>query len=305
MFSSTELCAFLTSLDIAHRAIGPVNQVSGIAPIQQSTVADLVWSKSPALCLNDIAAPIILMPRVQPENQLDPMGKTLIFVDNPRHVFQSVLSGMFSDLCRAATGKDDPALFQETATGHIGINVHIATGTKLGRNVVLHPGVVIYPNVVIEDNVEIGPGSIIGAQGYSYVRDPDGTLKHIPHIGGVHIAQNVSIGANTCVDSGGLGPTKINAGTKISNHCQIAHNVEIGHDCIIAGCVQVGGGTTVGDRTEIWPSTVISNNLQIGHECDIKLGSVVVTNQPNGSCVSGNFAVPHKKTLQEFAKRRW
>lgn len=158
--------------------------------------------------------------------------------------------------------------------------------------------------MTIGDNVEVGAGCVIGAPGYSYVRQPDARLEHFPHVGGVVIGDDVTIGANSCVDSGGLGATRIGRGTKIGNLCQIAHNVEIGEDCLLAGRVQIGGGTKVGNQTEIWPSTIISHKLVIGAGCDIKIGSVVVQNLADGAVVSGNFAIPHEKSLRDLAKRR-
>lgn len=295
------ITAALTQQGIAFELAGRPNVVTDVAPIHDCATGDLVWSRSLAVDIEALAASVILLPRTGSGLRPKPGDKTLIFVDNPRDAFRSLLSEVFTNLAAAASGTTDSALFADPARGQ---GVRMAENVQVGENLVLHPNVVIYPNVVIGNNVEIGAGSIIGAPGYAYVRQTDGSLEHFPHIGGVLIGDDVTIGANSCIDSGGLGPTRIGRGTKIGNLCQIAHNVEIAEDCLLAGRVQIGGGTRIGDRTEIWPSSIISHKLVVGTGCDIKIGSVVVQNVPDGAAVSGNFAIPHDKSLRDFAKRR-
>lgn len=295
------LCEVLAHRQISYELVGPENCVSGVAPLNDSSAGDLVWSRSLALDPESLPASIFLLPRESEIPRPACTSKTLIFVNNPRDAYRILVSDIFTDRIILAKGFTDQRLFSSPKVGH---GVLIASDVRLGQNVVLHPNVLIYPNVVLGNNVEIGAGTIIGAPGYSYVRQPDGTLEHFPHVGGVFINDNVTIGANSCVDSGGLSPTRIGRGTKIGNLCQIAHNVEIGADCLLAGRVQIGGGTKIGDRTEIWPSAVISHKLVIGAGCDIKIGSVVVQDVSNGDAVSGNFAIHHTRTLRDFAKKR-
>ncbi|MCW8842938.1 MAG: UDP-3-O-(3-hydroxymyristoyl)glucosamine N-acyltransferase [Rhodobacteraceae bacterium] len=286
---------------LSYELAGPATSVTGVAPLHDCGPGDLVWSRTLAIAPERLSASMILLPRDATSPHPEAGDKSLIFVDNPRDAFRLLLGDVFGDQVAEAKGMTDSALFCDTGQGH---GARVADDATIGENVVLHPNVVIYPNVVIGSNVEIGAGTIIGAPGYAFVRQPDGTLEHFPHIGGVEIGDNVTIGANSCVDSGGLGPTRIGPGTKIGNLCQIAHNVDLGSDCLLAGRVQIGGGTRVGDRTEIWPSSIISHKLVVGTGCDIKIGSVVVQNVPDGAAVSGNFAIPHDKSLRDFARKR-
>ena len=174
----------------------------------------------------------------------------------------------------------------------------------MGENVVIHPGVVVYPNVTLGNNVEISAGCIIGAPGFGHVRQPDGTLEHFPHLGGVAIGDNVTIGSNTCIDSGGLSPTVIGNGCKIGNLTQIAHNVELDQNCLIGTRCQIAGGTKIGSCTEVWAGVTISNNRKIGPDCNIKIGSVVITDLPARSVVSGNFAIDHEMRMRQFRNDR-
>lgn len=47
------------------------------------------------------------------------------------------------------------------------------------------------------NNVEILPGYSIGAPGFGHIRQKDGALEPFPHIGSVHIGNNVTVGSET------------------------------------------------------------------------------------------------------------
>ena len=120
---------------------------------------------------------------------------------------------------------------------YIGEGTQIHDGVKIGNNVNIGKFTIIYPNCVIYDNVSIGDdcvihsGTIIGADGFGYVRDGAKGYVKFPQIGTVDIEDDVEIGANSCIDRGALGETRIGEGTKIDNLVQIAHNVQIGKRC--------------------------------------------------------------------------
>src|SRR5690606_41161703 len=66
----------------------------------------------------------------------------------------------------------------------------------------------------------------VGADGFGY-QLVDGRHVKVPQSGGVIIEEDVEIGANSCVDRGTFGPTRIGAGTKIDNLVQVGHNVRL------------------------------------------------------------------------------
>lgn len=159
---------------------------------------------------------------------------------------------------------------------YIGEGSNIHAGVKIGDNVVIKKCSIIYPNCVIYDNVEIGDsciihsGTVIGADGFGYVRD-DAENKHIkfPQIGKVVIEDNVEIGANSCVDRGALGETRIGEGTKIDNLVQVAHNVNIGKRVIIAAQTGISGSVIIED------DCLIAGQVGIADHVTIKEGSII------------------------------
>lgn len=146
----------------------------------------------------------------------------------------------------------------------------VGDNVKIGRHCVLHPNVFVADGCTIGDNVVLHSGAVIGADGFGYVRDDEsGEYHKFPQIGTVVIEDNVDIGANTCVDRGALGETRIGEGTKIDNLVQIAHNVQIGKRVIIAAQTGISGSTIVED------DCVIGGQVGMGDHAHVKSGAVI------------------------------
>ncbi|MBX3245140.1 MAG: UDP-3-O-(3-hydroxymyristoyl)glucosamine N-acyltransferase [Acidobacteria bacterium] len=169
----------------------------------------------------------------------------------------------------------------------IGAQVSIGKGTYIGEGAVIHDGVrignnvtikkftVIHPNCVIYNDVEIGydcvihAGTVIGADGFGYVRDENGVYHQFPQVGTVVIEDNVEIGANSCIDRGALGETRIGEGTKIDNLVQVGHNVNIGKHCVIAAQTGISGSVTIED------GCVIGGQVGFGDHVTVQSGAVI------------------------------
>ncbi len=146
----------------------------------------------------------------------------------------------------------------------------IGNRVSIGKNSIIHPNCVIYDDVSIGDDCTIHAGTVIGADGFGYVRDGGerGYVK-FPQIGTVVIEDNVEIGANSCVDRGALGETRIGAGTKIDNQVQIAHNVQIGKRVIIAAQTGISGSTIIED------DCVIGGQVGMGDHARVLRGAII------------------------------
>jgi UDP-3-O-[3-hydroxymyristoyl] glucosamine N-acyltransferase len=86
----------------------------------------------------------------------------------------------------------------------------------------------------------VHPGTVIGADGFGFAREPEGWLK-VPQLGSVVIGDDVEIGALTTIDRGAIEDTVVEEGVKLDNNIQVAHNVRIGAHTIIAACVGISG----------------------------------------------------------------
>lgn len=207
----------------------------------------------------------------------------------------------------AANAKLENGIFADAFTC-VGENSEIGSGTqlragakigdnvKIGKNCVLHPNVFVEDGCTIGDNVILHSGVVIGADGFGYVRNERTTgfparsdkqddsttgfparsdrlesLSYVkfPQIGTVVIEDDVEIGANTCVDRGALGETRIGAGTKIDNLVQVGHNVNIGRRCVIAAQTGISGSTVIED------DCVIGGQVGFGDHAHVQSGAVI------------------------------
>lgn len=156
----------------------------------------------------------------------------------------------------------------------VGDRTQIRAGAKIGDNVHVGSDCVIHPNVFLEDGVTIGNGVIlhagvvIGADGFGYVRGEMGYHK-FPQIGTVVIEDDVELGANTCVDRGALGRTRIGRGTKIDNMVHVGHNCDIGERVVIAAQTGISGSVTIED------DCVIGGQVGFGDHIRVLSGAII------------------------------
>lgn len=211
--------------------------------------------KNPKLAFARIAA--VLHPPKKREPEIHPSA----IIAESAKIAENVFIGAF-----ACVGE----------SSEIGERTEIRAGAKIGDNVKIGADCTIHPNVFIEDNSIIGDnvilhaGVVVGADGFGYVRagGAEGYVK-FPQIGVVVIEADVEIGANTCIDRGALGETRIGAGTKIDNLVQIAHNVQIGRRVVIASQTGISGSVTIED------DCVIGGQVGFGDHITVRKGAII------------------------------
>jgi UDP-3-O-[3-hydroxymyristoyl] glucosamine N-acyltransferase len=146
--------------------------------------------------------------------------------------------------------------------------VTIGSGCELGTGCVLYPRVVLYPGAKLGDRVVLHAGTVVGSDGFGYVFDGANQVK-FPQIGSVIIEDDVEIGANSTIDRGSLGTTRIGAGTKIDNLVQIAHNVYIGRSVVIAAQTGISGSTVIEDNA------IIGGQVGFGDHARVEKGAII------------------------------
>ena len=220
-----------------------------------------------------------------------------------------------------ATGIDASARIDATAevdpTAHVGpgcvIGARVRIGARsallggnnlgadcrLGDDVRLAPNVVLYARTEVGHRTIIHAGTVVGSDGYGYVFD-QGRHRKMPQIGHVIIGDDVEIGANTAIDRGALGPTRIGDGTKIDNLVHLAHGVSIGRHCLIMGQVGFAGSTQLGDYGVVASQSGIAGHLKLGRQCIVGAKSGVMRDVGEKETVLGIPAAPDKQ-----AKRQW
>ncbi len=160
---------------------------------------------------------------------------------------------------------------------------------SIGDHTVLYPNVCVYSNTNIGKRVIVGAGTVIGSDGFGYVKDEDGSLLKVPHLGGVFIGDDVEIGSNTSIDRGTLGDTIIKKGTKIDNLVQVAHNCVLGENNILCGMTGLSGSTELGNNVIMGANSGTKGHIKIGDNCIVTARTSVSKDLKPGSEVKGMY----------------
>ncbi len=198
---------------------------------------------------------------------------------------------------------------------HIGSGTRIEAGAVIGQGVRIgeacriYPNAILYPGTTLGNRVVVHAGAVLGADGFGYVRNPStGAYTQFPQQGTLVIEDDAEIGANTTIDRGALGETRVRRGTKIDNLVHIGHNCEIGEDVILVALTGISGSCTVGNGAVIAGQVGIGDHAHIGPGVILGgqagvLSGKTVTNEglKPGTVLWGTPARPLTQVLREIA----
>ncbi len=317
----------LTAAQIAVLVNGKVDgnvdiAVTSFGKIEEAQQGQLAFLANPKYndFLYTTKASIIIVNDTQEFKQ--PITATLIKVPDAYSAFATLLD-KYQQIQQQLTGIQQPVYIDATAKigdnvfigafAYIGKNVVVGDGTKIypstfiGDNVtiaqhtILHPGVKIYHDCIIGSNVTIHAGSVIGADGFGFAPQADGSFKKVPQIGNVLIEDNVEIGSNSCIDRATIGSTIIKSGAKLDNLLQIAHNVEVGNNTVIAAQTGVSGSTKIGNNVMIGGQAGLAGHLIIGDGAKINAQTGVGKAVKPGTSVTGTPFDEFRKYMRNQA----
>ncbi len=180
--------------------------------------------------------------------------------------------------------------------------VFIGENVRIGNHVTLHPGVRIYHDCSIGNHCILHANVVVGADGFGFAPQADGSYKKVSQIGNVLIENDVEIGANTTIDRATMGSTIIRAGAKIDNLVMIAHNVEIGSHTVIAAQAGIAGSTKIGEKCMIGGQSGFVGHIKIadGTKVQAQSGVAAAVETPN-TALYGSPALPYSNYLKSYA----
>ncbi|HNW69889.1 MAG TPA: UDP-3-O-(3-hydroxymyristoyl)glucosamine N-acyltransferase [Bacteroidales bacterium] len=300
----------------------PEASVTKLAKIEEGDSESLTFLANPAythFIYATQAAVVIVNKDFVPEQKI---SATLVRVENAYTAFSTLLE-MYNQIKLNKTGISEQATISGSAK--IGKEAYIGAQAFIGENVVIGDNVKIYPlcyvgdNVVIKNNTTlfasvtvysdnvIGAGCIlhsgviIGADGFGFAPQADGTYKKVSQTGNVVIEDDVEIGANTCIDRATLGSTIIRKGCKIDNLVMIAHNVEVGENTVIVSQTGIAGSTKIGKHVTIGGQVGIVGHITIADRVMIQAQSGIAASiKEPGTIVQGAPAYNIKDYLRSY-----
>jgi UDP-3-O-[3-hydroxymyristoyl] glucosamine N-acyltransferase len=216
-----------------------------------------------------------------------------------------------------AVGEDAPLLHPSAmidSTAKLGVGTRVGAGAVIEANAVLGDDCMIASNATICRSAKLGnrvvvqSGAVLGSTGFGYAHNPE-TGEHLlfPQQGTIVIEDDVEIGANTTIDRGALGETRIGRGTKIDNLVHIGHNCTVGKQVLIAAQVGISGSCVIED------GAVLAGQVGLGDHCRVGEGVIMggqsgiypgKTIRGAGELFAGTPAVPVREHLKTLARVR-
>jgi UDP-3-O-[3-hydroxymyristoyl] glucosamine N-acyltransferase len=288
-----------------------------IAPIKEAKAGDIAFlfdkRELREIPENQISASCIILPE-----DIKTISIPKIIVKNPKLAFAKLLDKFYPSTIpvrevhsTAVIGKDVKigknvsigaySIISDRAKIDDNVTLYpftfIGNDVEIGKNSIIYPQVVIYEKVKIGKDVIIHSGSIIGSDGFGYVKE-DGKHHKIPQKGDVIIEDEVEIGACVAIDRATIDSTIIGKGTKIDNLVQIGHNVKIGKNCIIVSQVGISGSVIIEDNVTLAGQSGVSDHAIIKENTIVAARGVVVKDVGPNLIVSGFPARPHQQEMK-------
>lgn len=171
-------------------------------------------------------------------------------------------------------------------TARVAATAQVGEGSRIGDHAIIEAGAIVDAGVSvgayarvgvnvllrnqtqIGNRVSIGAGSVIGEDGFSFIRDGDNWLR-MPSFGSVRIEDDVVILPQVVIHAGVFGDTVIGRGCILDSQVLIGHDSAVGaHSAIagqtaIAGAANIGRGCTIGGKVGIGEGVVIADRVTI------------------------------------------
>jgi len=223
----------------------------------------------------------------------------------------------------ARPGVDPRALVADSVRiGHgasIGPFVVIEQDVVIGKNVTIHPFVHIARGVHIGDdfkayshcsirefcrignNVILQDGVKIGADGFGYAKQSDGTYYKIVQSGIVVIEDDVEVGANATIDRATIGETRIRRGAKVDNLVQVGHASDVGENALLCAQVGLAGSSRIGRDVVLAGQVGVAGHLTVGDKAVATAQTGIPNDVEAGAVVSGYPAIDNRMWLKSSA----
>jgi UDP-3-O-[3-hydroxymyristoyl] glucosamine N-acyltransferase len=297
----------------------PSAKITGVAAIDTASPGDLTFVANPkyASQARTTRATAVLV-----EPAFIEISAATLRIENPYLAFARAIE-LFYQPPTYAPGIHPTAVIAATAkigaSAHIGAYVVISDHVTIGDNAVLLPHVVLYPHVKagnnlfahahavvreycqLGNNVVLQNGAIIGADGFGFARQSDGSWYKILQSGPAILEDAVEVQANACIDRASIGETRIHAGAKVDNLVQIGHGSTVGQNTLLCAQVGLAGSTTIGKGVILAGQVGVAGHCTVGDGAIATAQSGIPSDVEPGKVVSGYPAIDNRQWLRSVA----
>jgi UDP-3-O-[3-hydroxymyristoyl] glucosamine N-acyltransferase len=294
-------------------------EISGVAGIDEAQAGQVTFVSNPkyASKAKTTSASAVIVSSNFPD-----IPSAMLRTGNPYLAFARAVE-MFYKVPLPAAGISSSASIAASAVigpgASIGPFAVIEDDVVIGRDCIIYPFVHIYRGARIGDNFksyahvsvrefcQVGNGVIlqdgvkVGTDGYGYAKQDDGSYYKIVQSGIVVLEDNVEVGANSTIDRGTIGETRIRRGAKIDNLVQVGHASEVGENTLLCAQVGLAGSSKVGRNVILTGQVGVAGHLEIGEGVIVTAQAGVGQDVESGKIVSGSPSMDNKLWLRSTA----
>ena len=291
-------------------------EVTGVAGMDEALPGEVTFFSNPKYLrkLETTRAAAIIL-----DMETQVAGRALLRSENPYLAFAKALA-VFNPMPPAAAGIHPTAVIAPTAkigrNPSIGPYAVIEDEVELGNDCVLKSFVVLYrgarighrflahSHAVVRENVQIGDdvilqnGAVVGADGFGFARQADGSYYKIVQAGTVIVEDGVEVQAHSCIDRATVGETRLRRGVKVDNLVQVGHGCDIGENTLLCAQVGLAGTCKVGRQVVLTGQVGAAGHLTIGDNVIVTPQSGIPGDVEPNQTVSGSPAVEHSLWLK-------
>lgn len=295
-------------------------EITGVAGLDEAEIGQLAFLSNPKytpkLATTKASAVIVA------KDFNSPVNLALLKHSNPYLTFAKAIE-LFYSVPSPANEIHPTAVVSPTAK--IGQNVRIGANSVIGDEVELADNVTVYPNstiyygakiganstihsnCVVREFVQIGErctlqnGVVVGADGFGYAKQDDGSWYKIVQSGIVVLENDVEIGANSTIDRATIGETRIKRGAKLDNLVMVGHASTIGENTLLCGQVGLAGSTKVGRNVTLAGQVGVAGHLTIGDNVVATAQTGIPNSVEPNKVISGYPAIENRAWLKSSA----
>ena len=279
-----------------------------VSSVEAATRGSVVFAQTPATFQEALLSSAdLILANLDAGASTDPR---VVRVHDPKYAFaicaKALLPADFAPLLHPR------ASIHETATlgpgTRVGAGAVIEANVTVGGDCIIGSNATLCQGIFLGDRVIVQAGAVLGSTGFGYVRNREtGEYMMFPQQGGLIIEDDVEIGANTTIDRGALGETRIGQGTKIDNLVHIGHNCSVGRSVIIAAQVGISGSCVIED------GAILAGQVGLGDHCGVGPGVIMggqsgiypgKTLRGPGELFAGTPAQPVREHMKSLARIR-
>jgi UDP-3-O-[3-hydroxymyristoyl] glucosamine N-acyltransferase len=297
----------------------PAARITRVSGIETASPGDLAFVANPkyASLARTTQATALLVEPDFPE-----ITTATLRLKNPYLAFARAIE-LFYQPPTYAPGIHPTAAISPSA--HIGANAHIGAYAVIGDHVMLGDNATILPHVVVYpyaevgdnffahahaivrehchlgDNVILQNGVVIGADGFGFARQADGSWYKILQSGPAILEDNVEVQANACIDRASIGETRVQAGAKVDNLVQVGHGSTVGENTLLCAQVGLAGSTIIGKNVILAGQVGVAGHCTVGDGAIATAQSGIPNDVAPGKVVSGYPAIDNRQWLRSVA----